>query len=312
MKIFYASDVHGAESTFRKFTNAGPFYKADLVIYGGDFVGKAVVPIVKTKKGTWEATYYGSTVSLKDQRELPDLQKTLRDAGFYWVEMTEEELDRVNEEDVERITRELQVEQVKDWVKLMDERFSKNNIPCVVTPGNDDPPHIDEMLNQLTYVKNGDNKIIEVQGFEILSISNGHPTIFKYPRDIDEEELGKKIDELAGQVKNMNKCIFNIHVPPYDTDLDHDTLYDEDLNPVLDGDSLATGPVGSKAVRAAIEKYQPMISLHGHVHSSRGISKIGKTTCINPGSNYDEIQLRGVLVEVDEGGNVKNPTLTSG
>ena len=48
MKIFYASDTHAAESTFRKFTNAGPFYKADMVIYGGDFVGKAVVPIIKT------------------------------------------------------------------------------------------------------------------------------------------------------------------------------------------------------------------------------------------------------------------------
>ncbi len=312
MKIFYASDVHGAESTFRKFTNAGPFYKADLVIYGGDFVGKAVVPIVQTKKGIWEATYYGSTVSLKDKRELPDLQKTLRDAGFYWVEMTEDEVNRVNEEDVVRITRDLQVEQVKDWVKLMDERFAKNNIPCIVTPGNDDPPHIDEVLNRLSYVKNGDEKIIEIKGFEILSLSSGHPTIFKYPRDISEDELGKKIDDLAAKVKNMNKCIFNIHVPPYDTDLDHDTLYDEDLNPILDGDSLATGPVGSKSVRAAIEKYQPMLSLHGHVHSSRGICKIGKTTCINPGSNYDEIQLRGVLVEVDDNGTIKNPTLTSG
>ena len=312
MKIFFASDLHAAESTFRKFTNAGPFYKADLVIYGGDFVGKAVVPIVKTKEGRYEATYYGSTVSFKDEKELPDLQKTLRDAGFYWVLMREEEIDRVTKEDVERITRELQVEQMEEWVKLMDERFRKNNIPCVVIPGNDDPLYIDEALGKLKYVINGDGKVVEVNGFEILSLSCGHPTIFKYPRDMSEEEVGKKIEELASQVKNMDKCIFNIHVPPKDTDLDQDTLYDEDLNPILDGDSLATGSVGSEAVAEAIKKYQPILSLHGHIHPSRGITKIGRTICVTPGSNYDEIQLRGCLIDIDRNGKVETPTLTSG
>lgn len=312
MKIFFASDLHAAESTFRKFTNAGPFYKADLVIYGGDFVGKAVVPIVKTKEGRYEATYYGSKVTFKDEKELPDLQKTLRDAGFYWVLMSEEEIDRVEKSDVERITRELQVKQMEEWAKLMDERFKKNNIPCVITPGNDDPLYIDEALGKMQYVKNGDGKVVEVNGIEILSLSCGHPTIFKYPRDMSEEELGKKIDELASQVKNMDKCIFNIHVPPKDTDLDQDTLYDEDLNPILDGDSLATGSIGSEAVAEAIKKYQPALSLHGHVHPSRGITKIGRTVCVNPGSNYDEIQLRGCLVDIDQKGKVETPTLTSG
>ncbi|MGR6836939.1 metallophosphoesterase family protein [Syntrophomonas erecta] len=311
MKIFYATDIHAAESTFRKFTNAGPFYNADMVIYGGDFVGKAVVPIIH-KKSQWEATYYGSTVVLKDERDLPDLQKTLHDAGFYWIIMSEEEIEKINKEDVERITRELQVKQLQNWVELMDERFSKNKLPCVIIPGNDDPPYIDELLGKLKFVKNGDNQVIAMNGFEVLSLSCGHPTIFKYPRDISEEELGQKIDKLAAQVKNMQKCIFNLHVPPYDTDLDQDTLYDEDLNPVLDGDSLATGPVGSKAVREAIEKYQPLLSLHGHVHSSRGTSVIGRTLCINPGSNYDEIQLRGVLLDIDKNGEINNYTLTSG
>lgn len=311
MKIFYASDVHAAESTFRKFTNAGPFYKADLVIYGGDFTGKMVVPIIKTARG-WEATYYGSTVIVKSQEDLEDLKKTLRDGGFYWIEITESDLANITKEDVERITKEEQLKVMEDWVKLMDERFKKNNLPCIVIPGNDDPFHIDEALEKLEYVKNGDGKIIEVNGFEILSLSYSNPTIFKYPRDISEEELAEKIDKLASQVKNMKKCIFNLHAPPRDTDLDQDTLYDEDLNPILEGDALATGSVGSKAIREAIEKYQPMISLHCHVHASRSIDKLGRTVCVNPGSNYDEIQLRGVLFDVDDQGNVSNTTLTSG
>ncbi len=312
MKIFYSADIHAAETTFRKFTNAGPFYKVDMVIYGGDFCGKMVVPIVKKSNDHYEATYYGSTVSLKGDKEIPDLKKTLRDAGFYFTDLTDAELNRITKEDVERITKDEQLRRLNEWVDLMDERFKKNKLPCIVTPGNDDPLYIDAALDRLSYVQNGDGKVLEVNGFEILSLSYAHPTIFKFPRDISEEELAKKIDELAGQVKNMSKCIFNLHIPPHDTDLDQDTLFDEDLNPILDGDSLASGATGSKAVRAAIEKYQPMLSLHGHVHGSRGVSTIGKTVCINPGSEYDQALLRGAIIEVDSNGRVVSHMLTAG
>jgi hypothetical protein len=37
-------------------------------------------------------------------------------------------------------------------------------------------------------VINGDGKVVEVNGFEILSLSCGHQSIFKYPRDMSEEE----------------------------------------------------------------------------------------------------------------------------
>ena len=64
------------------------------------------------------------------------------------------------------------------------------------------------------------------------------------------------------------------------------------------GGEIATGPVGSKAVRAAIEQYQPLVSLHGHVHESRGVARLGRTTCINPGSEYGDGNLRAALVNV--------------
>ena len=32
--IYYASDIHGSELLWRKFLNAGPFYKADVIIMG--------------------------------------------------------------------------------------------------------------------------------------------------------------------------------------------------------------------------------------------------------------------------------------
>ncbi len=64
-------------------------------------------------------------------------------------------------------------------------------------------------------------------------------------------------------------------------------------------------------MRAAIEKYKPLLGLHGHVHESKGFVNIGSTLCINPGSEYGEGILRGVIVELGDG-KVKNYLLTQG
>ncbi|MBU8917492.1 hypothetical protein BGM25_15755 [Bacillus sp. FJAT-29953] len=310
MKIFYAADLHGGETAFRKFTNAGKFYKADLVIFGGDLTGKMVVPIVE-KNGVYTCRYYGSTVKVKKEKELPDLERNLRDAGFYPFLVSEDELNRLNENDAELIIKEKQIEVLQEWIRLADERFSAAGIPCILIPGSVDDFYLDELINAGSFVANGDGKIIEVNGFEILSVGGGKPSVFKYPREFSEEDLAEKIEQLAAQVKDMNRCIFNIHIPPYDTDLDQGTLYDDELKPVLDGDSLATGPAGSKAVREAIEKYQPLLSLHGNVHESRGVTTLGRTICINAGTDYDQGLLRGALVDVGAEGQVSY-TLTAG
>ena len=87
-------------------------------------------------------------------------------------------------------------------------------------------------------------------------------------------------------------------MPPFASGLDIAPLLTGDLKPVVVGGEIATGPVGSKSVRAAIERYQPLVSLHGHVHESRAVNKIGRTTAINPGSEYGDGNLRGVLVNL--------------
>jgi Icc-related predicted phosphoesterase len=57
-------------------------------------------------------------------------------------------------------------------------------------------------------------------------------------------------------------------------------------------------PAGSTAVRSMIERYQPLLALHGHIHESRGSAKVGRTLCLNPGSEYSEGILRGLLVTI--------------
>jgi Icc-related predicted phosphoesterase len=57
-------------------------------------------------------------------------------------------------------------------------------------------------------------------------------------------------------------------------------------------------PVGSRAVHAAIDRLQPVLSLHGHIHESRGSVQIGRSVVINPGSEYNNGVLRGVIVRL--------------
>jgi Icc-related predicted phosphoesterase len=59
-------------------------------------------------------------------------------------------------------------------------------------------------------------------------------------------------------------------------------------------------PVGSTAVRDAILEYQPLLTLHGHIHESRGVQRLGKTVVINPGSAYSDWTLQGVIVDLED------------
>jgi Icc-related predicted phosphoesterase len=98
-----------------------------------------------------------------------------------------------------------------------------------------------------------------------------------------------------------SRRIFNFHAPPYDSTLDSAPQLDADLRPVLVDGQENIIPVGSKAVREMIEKYQPLAGSHGHIHEYRGAVDIGKTVCMNPGSEYSKGILRGALVNISDG-----------
>jgi Icc-related predicted phosphoesterase len=98
--------------------------------------------------------------------------------------------------------------------------------------------------------------------------------------------------------------VFNIHVPPHGSGLDTCPRLDTSVTPPrpIAGEKMSAG---STAVRSAIEAYGPLLSLHGHIHESAGITRIGRTTCVNPGSEYEQGVLRTAVVDVmDEGGSV--------
>jgi uncharacterized protein len=77
---------------------------------------------------------------------------------------------------------------------------------------------------------------------------------------------------------------------------------DENLRPRVTAGDVMRGPVGSTAIRAAIKRYAPTLGVHGHIHESPGEARIGRTLCVNPGSEAQSGILRGYLVDLGEDG----------
>lgn len=198
-------------------------------------------------------------------------------------------------------------------MKLAEERFKNTGTRIFVCPGNDDIFEIDEKFTSSDVVVNCEGKVVQLDGsYEMISTGYSNITPWKCPRDIPDSELGSKVEQMIASVSNLETCIFNLHVPPYDSTLDMAPRLDEKLQPVLQsGAEPEMMPVGSLAVRQAIMRHQPLLGLHGHIHESKGTIKLGRTLCINPGSEYSEGILKGALITV-EGNKIINHQLTAG
>ncbi len=313
-KIFFATDVHGSEKTFLKFLGAAKFYNVKTIILAGDITGKMIVPIVSQKDNSFRCTFLGSDVVVRTEDELANLEKNIRHNGFYPYKTTEDVVNRLKDDQskVDELFTKLMVENVDRWLKLAKDRLIPLGVKCYVSPGNDDRFAIDEILNASDFVVNPEDKVVDVDGYEMITIGYSNITPFDSPREMDEEKLYSRIEALASQVKNVQNSIFNLHCPPQGTKIDQAPQLDRELRPVLSPlGGFEMVPVGSLAVRKTIEKYQPLLGLHGHVHESDGIERIGRTLCVNPGSQYADGILRGALITLKDG-KVENYLITRG
>ncbi len=303
-RIFFTTDVHGSTVVFKKFINSGKFYEAQVIILGGDMVGKMIVPLVEQANHSFRANYLGKVYDVNAGDDVKQLEQTLENSGLYPVRVSPEEVKAFGEDKslVEKRFSELAAARVATWMQIADERLRGTGIKCFVQPGNDDPYAIDQVFGQSECVKNVDQTLVMIdEDHEMISIGAANQTPWQCPRDLPEDELGRRIEMVAGKLKNPSAAVFNLHVPPYDTNLDVAPELDANLTPKLSlSGGFKTIPVGSKAVRAAIEKYQPLVGLHGHIHESRSAQKLGKTVCINPGSEYGEGVLRGVILDLSK------------
>jgi len=313
-KLFFTTDIHGSDRCFRKFINAAKFYGAQVLVLGGDITGKAVVPILKSPGNTYTADF-SMTPRQVDKDGLDALVKEIQFNGFYPFITTPDELAviRADPDGIPALFRRLIAESLKGWVALAEERLSPQNVRIYISPGNDDDLVVDEVLASSSFVINPEEKIVEiVPGVAMLTLGLSNPTPWKSPREVSEEELGRHLYALAQRMPSDGLSIYNTHLPPKDTPIDQAARLDETLKPIVQGGQIAMTGVGSSSVREAILKYQPSLGLHGHVHEAAGAIRLGKTVCINPGSEYSDGILRGALITFDEKKKTFNYQLTMG
>ena len=306
MKIFFSVDVHGATTVWRKWISAVSIYEVDGLILSGDLTGKVLVPLILQGDGSYKGSYFGTTWTLKNDKEVADFETKLSNAGAYYTKVTKEELQELKDdpEKVKKIMEQEMAKRLKEWLALLVEKVDTKKILTIVMPGNDDEFVIDPVIK--SFEKDGIiyplDKILDIDGHEVVSFEYVNPTPWDTPREKDDRIIQRMIEEKISKVKNPKNAIFNFHAPPFNTSIDLAPQLDKNMRLVGGLDGVKFVHVGSKSVRNAIEKYQPILGLHGHIHESSGFEKIGKTICLNPGSEYGEGLLRGYIIDISKEG----------
>jgi len=315
MRLYFCSDLHASRKCWKKFLNAASFYDAQYVVVGGDITGKFVVPIVEAAGGVRTATFLGVNRRIESAAELGALKTAIADAGQYAFETTPEEQAWYAEDQarVDELFKRLAMERVREWVTEAEEKLSGTGVRVFVSAANDDFLEVDEELARSELIEDPNGKVIDLEdGFQMLGMGWGNITPWECPRDLPEEELTERIESLADGLADPGRTIFNIHDPPIGSGLDVAPLLDDQLRPVLNGAGTEMASVGSTATQDALVKYRPLVGLHGHIHESKGVKKIAGVPVANPGSEYGEGILDGLVLDLDRRKGVKRIQLVAG
>ena len=282
-----------------------------MLVLGGDIAGKGLVPI-RSENGSLSAKVRGEMVTVPRAEE-ERLRAEINRLGFYSVITDPPEVERMENDPtylVGAFERAI-IEQIQGWCALAAERLPAT-VRCIITPGNDDPKAIDPVLKAAPRIESPEAELVELGPVLMASCGDVTPTPWDTEREYPEEELGRRLEAILDPAPAGSKVVANFHCPPYGTALDFAAELDSELRPVIRGGRPSIIPVGSKAVRDVIKKYQPEVGLHGHIHESKAAQKVGTTMCLNPGSDYSADVLRGAIVDFAQDGSYIDFLFTTG
>jgi Icc-related predicted phosphoesterase len=272
------------------------------VIVGGDVTGKAMIPIVHRGDSRYEGYLYGRKEEPSTAQELEKLKRTIRNVGFYPIVLEPDQASAL-EADKTRMGQLFEQEmctRVREWLTLAGETLTPKGITLYFMPGNDDLYSIDDVIAEFPDVRNPDGRRFWLnEDHELVGISNANMTPWRCNRDLEEEALEKRLDEVAALLEAPERAVMAIHVPPYDSNIDICPELDENLKIVARGGQVLMKPAGSPAVRRLIDRVQPLLTLHGHIHEAPGYARIGKTLAINSGSEYAEGIMKGAVINLE-------------
>ena len=276
-------------------------------------MGKALVPIVRNGSG-YRAEFAGTPHELDGEDELAAFRRVVEVGGFYSTVVEQGEFAALRSDPLAVKGRfdDLARERLASWIALAEEELAGTDVRCYLTGGNDDTPEVLTVLDEAQgeHVVACEGRLVDLDGVHtMITVGYSSPTPWDTPRERSEEEIAAAIEDSATRVPDPSRCLFNLHAPPKDTPIDVCVkLYPttglgpgEFPRPVRMGNRVVTTGGGSRAVRNAIATYQPLVGLHGHIHESPGRFRMGRTQCFNPGSEYQQGVLNGVLFRLSDG-----------
>jgi uncharacterized protein len=300
--LYFASDLHGSTRCFRKFVNATQVYKPAVLVLGGDLAGKAIQSIVRGPNGLWRCRFVGHHYELSEGSELAELERLIADHGFYSYRAEPGELEAMEAGGtLDGLFLRLMRERLAEWLDFADTRLRPQGVPLYLMLGNDDPPELADLLDQAPWGVHAEGKVVQLDDeHEMISWGYANTTPWHSYREQNEQQLAAAYAGMADKLEHPERAVFNLHAPPYSTQLDDAPAIDDDFKVQVALGQVQYKPVGSTAVREIEAERQPLVGLHGHIHESAGVRRLGrrKSLILNPGSAYSVGALHGALVSL--------------
>ena len=302
--IYFVSDLHGSSLCFRKFVNATQVYKPSVLVLGGDVAGKAIQSILRGPNGLWQCNFIGNRYELSDGSELAELEKLIADHGYYPYRAEPGELEAMEAEGtLDALFLRLMRERLAEWLDIADTRLRPRGVPLYLMLGNDDPPELADMLDHAPWGVHVEGKVVRLDDdHEMISWGYANTTPWHTYREQNEEELAAAYKKMADKLERPERAVYNLHPPPYNTQLDDAPALDEELRVQAVLGQVQYKAVGSTAVRDIELEREPLAGLHGHIHEASGIRRLGKrkSLILNPGSDYSTGALNGALISLSK------------
>src|ERR1700722_4909541 len=301
--VYFVSDLHGSSMCFRKFVNSTKVYKPTVLILGGDVAGKAIQSIVKKPNNRYECEFVGTRYDIDDEDELKNLERLIADHGYYPYRAEPGELEAMEASNtLDDLFLTLLRARLTEWLDLAEPRLKPQNVPLFFMLGNDDPPELADLLDQAPWGTHAEGKVVHLDDdHEMIRWGYANTTPWPPYREQNEQQLAEAYEAMARNLDRPERAVFNLLPPPYNTQLDDAPALDDELMVQATLGQVQYRAVGSTAVKDIETRYQPLLGLHGHIHVSSGIRRLGKrkSMVINPGSDCSPGALNGALITLD-------------
>ncbi|MFW5837171.1 MAG: hypothetical protein ACOCVM_04130, partial [Desulfovibrionaceae bacterium] len=206
--LFFASDIHGRERFWRKFVNAAEFFRADILIFGGNMIGCGLQPLIQEDSGQWRTVLGDAEFRARDPSELEELEARALDAGLYPVRLTPGEAEQLqaDSEAQHRLLAEQAMRQARRFTELAEKRLAPTGRRLIIVPGEHDPPEFREAaadLPSVSWMESGTTRL-----------DAHHEIVSQGPCASGDEPMVAALDAAIGSLDGVYQSIFLFSTPP--------------------------------------------------------------------------------------------------